>query len=383
MNCNICSTLLGDPIFESARSLTSLCDIYPGKTCIRICKQCGHVQTDSIENIECYYDKEYTILINSEEEDQIYEVREGKTIFRTEHQVNVFTSKIPLTKEIKILDFGCAKSSMMRTLHDKYPGIDLWLFDVSDRYTHFWGKFIQPGKWATYTIPDEWSGQFDIITSFFSLEHIVQPAEVLTQIHGLLKPGGLFYIIVPDIFTNIGDFLVIDHVNHFTKSSISQLLASTGFSVTEIDEDSHTGAFVIIAKSLNDHAAASLIQGNKYVKDEMNKINNITNYWTKLGKRIHKFESEISENATIAIYGAGFYGAFIRANLQNPNRIGYIIDQNPFLNNKNIDGIPVITPSELPENLDTVLVGLNPAHGHDIISGIPSLASRNINYFFL
>ena len=247
MNCNICHSRLGAPIYESSRSLTSLCEVSEEETRLRFCAHCGHLQTDELADAAAFYDEEYEILTNSEEEDQIYEVQDGRNVFRTEHQVNVLLEKLDLPDGAKILDFGCAKSSTMRSLGKKRSNIRVHLYDISDRYQSFWKNFVAPENTATYKVPDEWQNNFDVVTSFFSLEHITEPAAIVRQIAGLLKPGGVFYGIVPNVFTNTADFLVIDHVNHFTESSLDYLLRSAGFSSATIDAVAHRGALVFSA----------------------------------------------------------------------------------------------------------------------------------------
>ncbi|HEX5337634.1 MAG TPA: hypothetical protein VFW53_04285, partial [Gallionella sp.] len=159
-DCNLCGTHLTDLIYESgsAKSLTSLCTVYPEATRVYFCHSCGHVQSVEIGNIDSYYDKDYDILVASEEEDQIYEVVDGRNVYRTDHQVVTLLNKIELPPGAKILDYGCAKSSTMHRLADRQIGIQPYLFDVSDRYIPFWKKFLSEDQWATYSIPAAWDG---------------------------------------------------------------------------------------------------------------------------------------------------------------------------------------------------------------------------------
>ena len=85
----------------------------------------------------------------------------------------------------------------------------------------------------------------------------------------------------------------------------------------------------------------------------------------------------------VAIYGAGFYGAFISASLAHPNRVACLLDQNPFLKGKQFNGSPILPPEELPDDVRTLFVGLNPAHAKGIINDIPALSGRTLRYFFL
>ena len=383
MNCNICHSPLGAPIYESSRSLTSLCEVSDEATRVRFCAHCGHLQTDELADAAAFYDEEYEILTNSEEEDQIYEVQDGRNVFRTEHQVNVLLEKLDLPDGAGILDFGCAKSSTMRSLTEKRSNIRVHLYDISDRYQAFWEKFVAPENTATYEVPAEWQNRFEVVTSFFSLEHITEPAAIVRQIAGLLKPGGVFYGIVPNVFTNTADFLVIDHVNHFTESSLDYLLRSAGFSSVTVDADAHRGALVFSA-TIPDSGADSgsqEIAGTHTSVQE--RVDAIAAYWNNAAASIAEQEAALPEGAVSAMYGAGFYGSFIRAALREPALIRFIVDQNPYLQGKMLGGAPVVAPADLPDDVSHLFVGLNPAHARDIIAAIPAFAQRNLGFLYL
>lgn len=379
MRCNICLTELRETIYESHRSLTSLCEISPDPTIVRTCARCGHIQTDTVTDAESYYDEEYTILTDCEEEDQIYEIRDSQTVYRTDHQVDVLLDKIDLPSGVRILDFGCAKSSTMRTLQKTRPDIGVHLYDISDRYLPFWDKFAEPENVAVYDLPACWEGYFDIVTSFFSLEHITHPLEVTQSIVRLLKPGGVFYGVVPNVFTNTADLIVIDHANHFTPSSLTHLLSKAGLDVIDIDATCHRGAYVWKATKSAD--AQKPVPTNVDVCNE--DIVEIASFWSRAASRIRDFESMVPEKAGIAIYGAGFYGTFIHTSLQTPANVQYFVDQNEFLQGKQLHSAPIVAPQNLPPTVDYMLVGLNPAHAREIIAGVPALATRKLNCFFL
>ncbi|NOR68606.1 MAG: methyltransferase domain-containing protein, partial [Methylomarinum sp.] len=233
MRCNVCDSVLEKVLYDSqsTKSLTSLCTLYEGVVLVYFCTQCAHIQSEEIENIDGYYDKDYDILINSEDEDQVYEVVNNYTIYRTSHQVKTLVSKVPVHQGTKILDYGCAKSSTMRELLNAYKDVSPYLFDVSERYVPFWSKFLSRDNWATYEIPISWDNQFDVMTSFFSLEHMAKPQEALHNASRVLKVGGYLYGVVPNVFTNPADLIVVDHINHFTPISLRFLLQNSGFDV--------------------------------------------------------------------------------------------------------------------------------------------------------
>ena len=81
--CCICSEPLAAPVYESVRSvsITSLCQILEGHTRVWHCVCCGHTQTGPLPSLEKFYAKDYNILIDSEEEDQLYAKRGGKNVY--------------------------------------------------------------------------------------------------------------------------------------------------------------------------------------------------------------------------------------------------------------------------------------------------------------
>lgn len=384
MNCNLCGTPLDDKIYDSgsAKSLTSLCTVHTGRTQVYVCHGCAHVQSVAMDDIDAYYDDSYDILVDSEEEDQIYEVVAGQKVYRTEHQVRVLRDKIALSSGMKILDYGCAKSATMRTLAGLTPGLEVHLFDVSDRYRPFWDKFIPQERGATYETPAAWTGCFDAVTSFFSLEHMAQPQDALRKIAALLKPGGIFYGIVPNVFANTADMIVVDHVNHFTRPSLAYLLRANGFEVQEISDSAHRGALVFVARKLTQPVGIQA-PGRDEVQVIAESAHAIADFWQKAGSRVQAFEQTLAADTPVALYGAGFYGTFIASWLKSPQRIRCVIDQNPFLQGHPLHGAPVVAPADLPVDIGVMLVGLNPAHARQVMDDIAAFAGRSLNYFYL
>lgn len=334
-------------------------------------------------NTDDYYDHDYRILVESEEEDQIYQVLDGIVTYRTEHQVQILLDKVELPSGAKILDYGCAKSSTLRALTGKRPDLCAYLFDVSDRYIPFWQKFLPEERWATYVLPGTWDEQFDLVTSLFSLEHIVHPQQTLQQIYRMLKTGGTFCGIVPNVFTNTADMIVADHVNHFTAASLNYLLINNGFGNVEIDAQSYRGALVVTARKCSPHTAPPAFPGADEVKRIFSDADNVAQYWRDTAIRIKSFEAALEARQRVAIYGAGFYGTFIFSCLLHPERIRCFIDQNPFLQGRKALGLDIISPGQLPDEISVIMTGLNPAHAGRQISEISAFKNKPLTYFYL
>lgn len=376
-HCNVCQSPLSAPIYHSRadNSLTSLCQLYPGSTQVWFCKTCGHIMGSPLECTGEYYANDYKILLNHDEEDQIYEVVDGFVTYRIAHQLKVLNSKLRLHTGQKILDYGCAKGGMAANLLRETPGLDFHFFDVSEMYRSYWARMATPDKCAVDDTPAQWVGCFDVVTSYFSLEHIPDPRWSARHIASLLKNDGVFYAIVPDTLGNAADFLVVDHVNHFTVNSIVQLLQDAGFTSVEVDSQSHRGALVVVARK---EGARTLPQP---IANLYETVTGLSRFWTDLSMQLLTIETNLSCPA--AIYGSGFYGAFIYANLKNPQLVKLFLDQSPYQQGRCLFDVPIVSPNALPKSIETLFIGLNPKIARQVIASQPALTRPGLRHIFL
>jgi cyclopropane fatty-acyl-phospholipid synthase-like methyltransferase len=383
LKCALTEKDLQTPIYHSQgdRSITSLSQIYNGATVVYLNTDIAHLQTKEIENIETYYDKQYEFFNQSEEDDVLYKVVDGKKIFRQQHQVDTLVSKIQFKSGMKVLDYGCAKGTVMKRLSASNPDVISYLFDVSQMYVHLWEKFLPSDRYASYHPKDEWNGIFDVITSFFAFEHTPDPIKELLTIKSLLKPDGVFYCIVPNVFENTGDFIVADHVHHYSEISLRYMFAKAGFQTIEVDSQSHFAAFIIIGKNTDARSIPYEIS-QVDLKHTNKACLEMADYWSNLQFKIRSFEKECSDREA-AIYGAGVYGNFIATCVKNFNNVKYFIDQNPLLNGKEMMSKPIIQPSDLPQEVTKVYIGLNPKIAQKAINNIEDWKQREYEFFFL
>lgn len=379
--CNVCGCSFREPIFQSSgrMSITSLARLIEGSTTVYLCECCSHVQSASLPELERYYASDYRILVDSDEEDQIYEVVDGKPLFRFDHQLRTLLAKISISDSALLLDYGCAKSATVRKLLERRPDIQPHFFDVSDDYIQFWERMAPSEAWAVMSMRAEWRERFDVVTSFFSLEHVEDVAAALSEVRSALKPGGTFYMIVPNLLTNIADFVVVDHINHFTEHSLVRALANANLELVEVDAQAHRGAFVVTARrALADQRAAPAAGAG--IAPEVHRI---ADFWSEVGRRIAGAEEDLPADSRSAIYGAGFYGTYIGASLNHPDRVDCYVDQNPFLQGKSLFDKPILAPAELPGDVGHIYVGLNPAIARRTMQALTAWSGRRLRYTFL
>lgn len=377
MKCNVCGSADTVEIYRSGngRSLTSLCEVMPGEVRVWSCRSCSHLFGQPLPDTDAFYDTDYKILLAHEDEDQIYEVKGDTITYRTDHQMAVLMDLAAPKDGARVLDYGCAKAAMAKRLKTARPDLSINLFDVSGMYEPYWEKFVRPDGTAIYETPEAWNGQFDLVTSFFAFEHIPDPAKSLAHVHALLADGGMFYAIVPDTFGNIADFVVIDHVNHFTRPSVHRLLSDAGFGDIAISDTLHRGALVFSARKGSASSEAP------ETAEVLARSRDIAAYWQNINGRLRAAEATVTGEA--AIYGSGFYGSYILAQLRQPENVTCFLDKNPFQQGKTLFSKPVLSPDALPASTGAFYIGLNPSIARKTAEGLPFLHKDGVKTIFL
>ncbi len=372
--CNVCESKSTIVLYsDEGPSLTSMCQILDVKTEIFYCKSCEHVYSEPLANNKLFYEKEYNISLDFDDEDQVYETNNEKIIYRTDHQMMNICDRVNFNSINKLLDFGCAKAEMSNRLKEKYPHLDIYLYDVSYAYLDHWNK-INSVQYSIHEIPNSWENSFDLITSYFSLEHIPNPTIALNKMYSLLRDDGQIYCIVPNFLENIGDFIVVDHINHFTENSLYHLFSKTGFSNIKIENDQHRGALIVSGVKKK-----TRINNIKTVRLSLqDEILKISEFWNTLQNKITNIHA--LENS--AIYGSGFYGTYLFAKIKNNKNIKYFIDINPFQQKKIIFNLNVVKHDSLDLNdIKTIYVGLNPKIAKQIISS--TFTTNKFNFILI
>jgi cyclopropane fatty-acyl-phospholipid synthase-like methyltransferase len=382
----VCGTPSGDPVYrhDGALSVSSTARAVAVPTIVYVCAACAHVQTPPVGNLDAYYDTAYNVHLESADSDDLYAVNDGVPLYRAQHQANVALEKLALPAGAAVLDYGCGKGMSLRALLALRPDLDGAVFDVSDAYRAAWDAFLPRERQAAYQPPPSWAGRFDAVLSFFALEHVAQPGAFLRGVRALLRPGGTLHLTVPNVRRNVGDFIVVDHVNHFMPSSLRRAFGDAGFVDVRIDEESHAAAYVVDARSGPlQHESEPASPAREEVAGYVAEAHRFAAYWSAAGDAVRTFERERAGARRAAIYGSGFYGVFIASRLADRARVACFLDRSPHQQTKRIFDLPVLPPDALDDGVEVVYVGLNPAQAERIAAGVAPLHRRPRDYFYL
>ena len=355
MKCRICQENIDQCVTFDAPSITSVSTIINAKLELYYCVECDLMQ--SLDLHEDFYANDYNISLSSDQHDQIYEIKQdGEIVYRTQKQAEVIIELLDIKKDHMILDYGAAKAFTLKYLCEKV-NVNPFVFDVSENYSSYW-TWLKKENTATFKIPEQWRGKFDFITCHYVFEHISDIKNALTAIKQSLKEDGVVFISVPNPISNLGDLMVIDHVNHFTHKSIDKMLRENGFESIKLIKDKMKDALIVLACKNKKYKSEQVPSSNIY-----SLAKNWLDIKTNLIYKCHNYDRVI-------IFGAGFYGTWSFFALNKNKEVVCFIDNNPHLHESELFGIKVkeishlaSLPIEIP-----IVVSINPRSADLFIS---------------
>ena len=140
-----------------------------------------------------------------------------------------------------LLDLGCSSGGFLASMQG--PSWKLFGVDMSEvvamRARNRCGAEVFVGDILDAPFPP---GSFDAITCFHVFEHLYQPGEVLARISAWLKPGGVFYTMMPNIdsagariFGSYWYALELPrHLYHFSPASLRALASTAGLEIVSL-----------------------------------------------------------------------------------------------------------------------------------------------------
>ena len=379
--CRVCRATIDAPAYQTpAPALTSINTLVDVPTRVYVCESCGHAQCDDIPEIQTFYDQVYRISLAGDDHDQVFAVEtDGSVIYRTDRQADIALRLLDIPRGARVLDYGAAKSDTLRKIHALRPDIRPHVFDVSTDYAAAWQGWVPEAAQATYSVPAAWDGTFDVIMSYFVIEHVPDPVAFVRTIASLLRPGGSVLLALPDVDANPGDMAVADHLNHFSEASLWRVLADAGFTVHALDKAAFPGAFFVTATRTDD--AAQNVPA-PLVERAVTRAEEICRLWKDAAGSLDRQAAGFAGRKA-AIYGAGFYGSWIYSRIRDTVRLAAVLDRNPHLQGGAQFGVPVLPPERIPDDIDVLFVGLNPLKARDAIAVQPWLHRPGLEHVWI
>ncbi len=140
-----------------------------------------------------------------------------------------------------VLDVGCSSGAFLFQLTKQFPGAYQVLgTDVSAPPLDYAESRGIPVVRGSFLDQDFGRKQFDAVTFWAVLEHLFEPKRFIEKAQSLLKPGGLCFVLVPNMkslaIRLLGEryrYIYPQHLNYFSEDSL-RLLGRWRFSVLEV-----------------------------------------------------------------------------------------------------------------------------------------------------
>ncbi len=196
------------------------------------CRSCGFVYLNprpSKESISCYY-------VGTDTE------KANRPPTLSERFYFGLFRRLPHKKAGSMLDVGCGSGRYIYLLKERgwdVKGVDL---SFTEYGRDVLGVDIFEGGLTDAGYAD---GSFDVVTFWWTLEHMHDPVSVLKEARRVLKKGGLLIVGVPNIESieasvfkrNWFHLYIPKHINHFSQRSLDRMLKIAGFEDVRIRHD--------------------------------------------------------------------------------------------------------------------------------------------------
>jgi 2-polyprenyl-3-methyl-5-hydroxy-6-metoxy-1,4-benzoquinol methylase len=208
-----------------------------------VCEYCSH------HFIPPYYRKkiEYSQYKNA---DVTAAVRAGNNWIKIQRHKLRFRFIQRFIKQGKLFDLGAGWGHFM--LAGKELGYDVYGVEISEQpYLYCVNDLKLPVDHIDFFQMDA-SKKFDIITMWDVLEHIDKADVFLQKCAELTKPGGYLFLQVPQIDSFFAKrhkdnwkMMGLDHVNYFSKKTITHILENNGYEVLKIRSSFEIKLFIM------------------------------------------------------------------------------------------------------------------------------------------
>jgi SAM-dependent methyltransferase len=358
------------------------------------CHKCGFVYADTfVRQVE--YDLFYAMYSKYEDKKTASGGESPSDRNRFEETAYFISSFLP-DKNARILDIGCANGGLLKSLK-KIGYYNLLGIDPSPVCVENVRRCGIAARIGSLSASLNF-GIFDCILMSHVLEHVNNLVDVMTAIHQSIldSPGKqhktLIYIEVPNasqyqnyIFAPLQDFNT-EHINHFSKKCIENLMRVNGFSIVsegekEIESSPGMPYPTIYSLSvINDFDSKQF----RIIKDD-ELIVNIKHYIAKSKTLLHKIDHKIKQILSVSdrliVWGTGQLTMKLLADtsLAKANIVAFV-DNNSINQGRMLNGISIVSPQKIV-NLQFPILVATLFHQKAIAEQIKSLSISNLVFF--
>jgi 2-polyprenyl-3-methyl-5-hydroxy-6-metoxy-1,4-benzoquinol methylase len=142
---------------------------------------------------------------------------------------------------LAVLDFGCGPGAFLALLRDEFGFANIEGLELSRSSAAFARQ--QYGLHVASSTAELRSELYDWVILIEVIEHLPNPAAILREVTGRVRPGGGLLITTPAVDSIVGRFFPAlchhytapSHVSLFTQQALTRLLARFGFTIERLE----------------------------------------------------------------------------------------------------------------------------------------------------
>ncbi len=189
----------------------------------------------------------------------------------------------------------------------------------------------------------------DVITMFHVLEHLPQPLAVLRNLRRTSKSSTRLIVEVPILengrTNDVNGFFSVQHMTHFSSSSLRNCFSQTGWRIVEWDEQSEYNGCRVVAEPGEERVLITAGAHDTVLVQEY------LSAWYKALAEVELRLDAINDFKRCVIWGGGLHTEFLYQMTSffhaNPDRQYLIVDSDKMKQEKSWRGISILNPGVL------------------------------------
>ncbi|MEH2264241.1 class I SAM-dependent methyltransferase [Nostoc sp.] len=362
-NCPICNSQNNKFLFRQKFSPLSEGSLLTGYDVI-VCENCGFGFAENIPE-QTEFDIYYQQMSKYEYQDSGGKESEFD-LMRFQTYVKIIKPYL-LSTQSSILDLGCATGRLLSLFKESgyknVKGLDPSPV-CSELAAKLYKIVVQTGNLWDIEIPEK---PFNCIILSGVLEHIRDLDRALSRLTNILSDDGIVFIDVPNAskFSMYQDApfqqFSMEHINFFSPFSLSNLMKNFGFlELLSVKENYLQSPNTICPSVSSIYKKIDNVNPVSIVKDELTEIDlsNYINQSKKNEERIHEVINDIvNKTSPILVWGTGTHTLrLMETSRLSQAKISAFIDSNHRYQGKNLFDIPIISPDDIKNKYEPILI---------------------------
>lgn len=281
---------------------------------------------------------------------------DGRATPRSAALLRWLEAKKPFRPEGILSDAGCGNGAFLRVFSSAHPSWRLRGLEWGERH-HDEVKAIPGVECFDSSGLSGLCGTNDAVSMIHVLEHIPDPGQALGLVREHLAPDGVLILLVPDHTLNPFDLAIADHCTHFGSDSLVSLLEDSGFEVLAIDRGAAIPKEIAAVARPSARRGRTASGADGATRDALTSLRFLTSLLGVAGA--------ISRDEPVGIFGTSVGGIWLAS--QQGVRTGFFVDEDPSRLGKELMGLPVYAPADVPAG-SSIVVPLAPSVADAVIS---------------